>query len=46
MTLDQAKEFVTDEMVDAACAAVSDLYRVDAMNAIAAALYVMYNEKS
>ena len=29
---------VTDEMIDAACAAVPDLYRVDAMRAIEAAL--------
>lgn len=31
----------SDEMIDAACAAVDDLYRVDAMRAIEAALAVL-----
>lgn len=33
----------TDEMIDAACAAVPDMYRVDAARAIEAALAVMPN---
>lgn len=40
-TIDDAlRREATDEMIDAACAAVPDLYRVDAMRAIEAALAV------
>ena len=35
----------TDEMIDAACAAVPDMYRVDAARAIEAALAVMVPNK-
>lgn len=36
---------VTDEMIDAACAAVPDLYRVDAMRAIEAALATLSHNR-
>lgn len=42
MTFDEAQDLVTDEMLDAAQAAVPDAYRVDAMRIISAALQVLY----
>ena len=43
MTLDEAKDLVTDEMLDAAQAAVDDVFRLDALTIIASALQVMMN---
>lgn len=42
MTTDEAMELVDDEMLDAAQEAVDDVFRVDAMKIIAAALAVLF----
>lgn len=42
MTTDEAMELVDDEMLDAAQEAVEDVFRVDAMKIIAAALAVLF----
>lgn len=46
MTFDEAQDLVTDEMLDAAQSQVDDVYRVDALRIIAAALQCMYSESS
>lgn len=43
MTIDEARELITDEMLDAAQAAVDDVFRIDAERIIAAALHAMFN---
>jgi len=45
MTIDEVRELITDEMLDAAQEAVGDVFRVDAERIIAAALFVMYNSE-
>lgn len=44
MSNDEAMELVSDEMLDAAQAAVDDVYRVDAAKIIAAALAVFLTQ--
>ena len=43
MTLEEARDLVTDEMLDAAQVSVDDVFRIDADLIIAAALQVMFN---
>lgn len=43
MTKAEAEELIDDEMLDAAQAAVDDVYRVDAAKIIAAALAVLFS---
>jgi hypothetical protein len=45
MTAEEAEELVTEEMLDAAQAAVPDSFRVDAVRIIAAALAVMMDSE-
>ena len=44
MTQNEAEDIVTDEMIDAAQAVVPDLFRVDALKIIAAALAVLFTQ--
>lgn len=44
MTFDEARELVTDEMLDAAQEACDDVFRVDAERIIAAALAVLFSQ--
>lgn len=45
MTMDEVRECITDDMLDAAQEAVDDVFRVDAERIIAAALFVMLNDE-